>query len=236
MDTGKNKEHSWESIEAAFRLPGFRGLQVSADNWEDKADSFLAHAIARDSSDLYAHVQRIHLNIHRKHMPSLYGSLLDLFIALGNAGYALRKRMFDLSENHLEEKPRQFLAAALKTGIKATSSLPADGISVLSMGIAGTTELVKGINLTTKEFQNPLAVANSYIEFGQLSEAQHLLEKAVVDDSPTEEVQQLLLEIYKKTNNRQGFLKTFSGLRDKPGLAYPVWQATAEFFGIADAD
>lgn len=234
LNSGKNKEQAWESIEAAFRLPGFRGLQLTADNWEDKADSFLAHAVARNPGDLYAHVQRINLNISRKDIPSLFGSLLDLFIALGDAGFALRKRMFGLSKNLLEKQPRRFLSAALKAGINATSLLPADGVSVLAMGFSGVNELVKEVHQTTNGFHSPLEVANSYIEFGQLQEARQLLEKTVLDDTLTEEVQQLLLEIYRKTNNQEDFLKTFFRLRGKPGLAYSVWQATAEFLGCAD--
>lgn len=232
MKNKTNNIYGAASVEAAFRIPGFRGLHVSADNWENKASSFLAHVVARNPGDLHAHVQRINLAVRHKQVSVLYGALLDLFIALGEQGYALRKRMFDHTANLLEEKPKQFLSASLKTHIKATDAFPDQGVSVLAKGFSGVHELVEEINQAAVGNHDALAEASEYIEFSQLNEAQQVLEKAMLEDSSSEEQQQLLLEIYKKTNNKERFYEVYSTFDIKPDSAGSAWQTMAEYFGV----
>ncbi len=134
------------SIEAAFRIPGFRGLRLDTRNWNQQASSFFAFRSARTPKNLLNHVQRIIHHIQQKNPEDVYGALLDLFIVLENHGPALRARMLEYARPLLQPAQYDSLHKLLDGNTPARESLPSAHRSMLSNGFSGTFRLVEKLN------------------------------------------------------------------------------------------
>jgi hypothetical protein len=76
----------------------------------------LAYSVARTPTDLTAHTQRVLLCLRQSDPLPLFGSLADLFIALGERGAPLRQRLLGLAHPTLPEDLAEPLVAWLKQG------------------------------------------------------------------------------------------------------------------------
>lgn len=94
---------------------------------------FLSHHIQRYPYDLRAHVQRILLTGQDGLQNRTAGTLLDLFLALGDAGKAFRERMLNECRERLDEKTCALFSGWLDEGVTAQESGWLQG-SVLSTG------------------------------------------------------------------------------------------------------
>ncbi|WP_295388592.1 hypothetical protein [uncultured Thiodictyon sp.] len=92
----------------------------------------LAYSVARTPADLTAHTRRVLLCLNQADPAALFGSLADLFIALGQRGEALRRRLFDLARPLLPEAQARPLAAWLEQGGVDDRVLPDDTHAVLA--------------------------------------------------------------------------------------------------------
>ncbi len=221
-----------ESTQMAFSITGSRALGLSSDKPVEKVCEFLAHHIARKPQDLMVHVQRIKLAVDHDLEPVLHGALLDLFIALGPRGYALRKCMYDLAFKVLDNESIQYLADGLEKGIKASDAVPEQGITVLCRSIMGSVELVEMDQAADDPGHGPLEQALANIECSQLEDAQDVLEQSIRADASNLEQQTLLLDLYRKTNSRTRFLVFFSALDEGAMLTPQAWREMADHFGI----
>ncbi len=129
-------------IDAAFQIPGNSHLQLDTHGWSDKASAYLDHAVARSPQDLRSHVQRVYLHIERRDGDAIFGALVDMFIALQDAGRPLRQRLLETSRAVIDEQSYQFLLQRLETGIRSTDAILPCRRSLLSKGLSGTDQLV----------------------------------------------------------------------------------------------
>ncbi len=129
--------------EPAF-LFGTACQQSRSTDWQHKVSRFLAHEVARAPSNLNIHVQRILFAIKYRRVSDIYGAVLDLFIVLGDKGYALRGRMLSIARELLEEEYIRFLSNALRNQLKATDIFPGHAVSVLNRGFSA-----KSVQLST---------------------------------------------------------------------------------------
>ncbi|MCP4010999.1 MAG: hypothetical protein GY726_15975 [Proteobacteria bacterium] len=221
-----------ESTQMAFSITGSRALGLSSDKPAEKVCEFLAHHIARKPQDLMVHVQRIKLAVDHDLEPVLHGALLDLFIALGPRGYALRKCMYDLASKVLDKESIQYLADGLEKGIKANDPIAEQGVSVLCRSIMGSIELVEIDQPADDPGHGPLEQALANIECSQLEDAQDVLEQSVRADASSLEQQILLLDLYRKTDNKTRFSAFYSTLDEGAMLNPQAWREMADHFGI----
>lgn len=98
--------------------------------WNDAYAEFLAERVVTDPSDLFAHVARIHQHLAGPDADPLFGALLDLFIALGDRGHALRRRLVAAARKRLTPDQHRFLDEATEPGIDPGTALPSARCSV----------------------------------------------------------------------------------------------------------
>jgi len=109
--------------------------------------SYLLSSIKREPLKLELHVQRINLLLDLEDIAGLKAALVDLYIALGYSGYALKLRMLSLIRPYLEPINYQSFMLTLYSGIEAhnpvVGNLP--GV-VLSEGFTGRDKLLVHIS------------------------------------------------------------------------------------------
>ncbi len=137
---------SSKNIEAAFRIPGYRGLWLDARSWNKEAANFYAARSARTPENLLNHVQRIMHHTRQKNAEGVYGAVMDLFIVLKNHGQPLRKRMLNYARPLLEEVQYKNFYQLLDKDASALDMLTPGNCSILSKGFSGTFRLVEKLN------------------------------------------------------------------------------------------
>lgn len=226
-------EYEW--TEWAFSLGGNRRLNPDIDYDAESACQFLAHQIARKPRDLLAHVQRIRLAARHRLQPVLHGALLDLNIALGKRGPALRKHMLDVVAEVLPEQSRSYFGGLLEQGIHAYDPITDPGISVLCKGISGSVDFIEaGTGEDVRYHDTPLEQALASIESSQLEHAREVLEGAIYGGNSDPEQQQLLLDLYRKTDDRLHFSVLYSTLGEGQKFMPESWDGLADYFGMLD--
>lgn len=228
-----DKQLQSDSIEMAFRVGGSRHFDLQIDKPAEKICEFLGHQIARKPEDLLAHVQRIRVAARNQLEPYLFGAMLDLFIALGSRGYELRKRMLDYVADRLGPEAQQQFRAALEGGIQASDANEDPGISVLSKGITGHTDIVDEAHSASQQgYEDPLEQALAALESSQLEVARQVLEDAIFAGVSNTEQQQLLLDLYRKSDDTLNFSVLYSSLNENSNAAPEAWTELAKHFGI----
>jgi len=221
-------------IEPAFRIQGESRLCIDAREWKHKAGSYLAHAVAREPSDLRSHVQRVNLYLQGKDAEGVYGALLDLFIALADKGCALRERMLRCSQDLLDAERHQALHRHLTEGISPTDAVPPAQTSVFGKGYTGTDQLVVKLDSEACPARDPRKEAGSYMEYGQIDEAQQVLEKAVLSTPSRCELHYDLIEIYRCTHAKAAYLAMRQQISAVDNPVPEAWQELATDLGVDD--
>lgn len=165
------------------------------------ADS-LAHRVARQPKDLRSHVQRIMLHQHPDQQDALFAALLDLFIALGNKGLALRKRLLQTSASLVNSTQFEFLSARLDSGMSSNEMHPPALRSRLSQGSTGSVKFIlRNINNQQQDLRPALEQALDFLNYGQLNQAQQTLEQALIEDPSDMAIAQELADLYTHTRD-----------------------------------
>lgn len=222
--------HGLSSIEPVFHISDARGIRIANREWSEVAGRYLAHAVVRTPDKLHVHVQRIHFANAHGRTSELYGALIDMFISLGDRGGQLREQMLSIALEQLDGEAYDFLTAALETPLKASSVFPGKAVSVLSKGFIGSPDILTKPKATTNNGHDPLKLAESYVEYGEIHSARAQLEIELLRGRSTAAQEQQLLEIY-NTIAEQGLFDSIYALVDKDKLHVPVqWQALANHF------
>lgn len=195
-----------------------------------RTTDYLAHSVARNPNCLLTHAQRIALHVKRKESEAVCGALLDLFIVLGTHGTQLRERMLKFAESLLDQTASEFFLSNLRRGVLATNDLPISPYSVLTKGVHGTTDLVRQIPDRRTLDRDPLQQARECLEFGQVGEAQRILEVALIDQPERVELHHDLLEIYRYTADQVGFNAMRIKLESKNHSLVHLWDNMADSF------
>lgn len=202
-----------------FRQPAF-GLDDARDirirGWSSgQAGAFLCHAIARDPTHLLHHTQRIDLSIVASDGEDAFSALLDLFIALGPLGSALRKRMLSATRPLLTLAQAGFLIRSLASGCVATVQHPPASHSVLSLGVTGRLDLVERTESVTSAEADPLIDAETQIVDGNVDAARATLEAALNESPERDDLAKALIELYVRSAD----LKKLRATRERLGAA-----------------
>jgi len=201
-----------DEVEIGFHLGTSMELNPHLGIGSARLAEYLAHAIAASPSDLIRHTQRIFFFYENHDSEGLYSALLDLFIALGDAGAALRGRLLKGSKDRL--MPEHYRALARWLGRKTPlqeKDLPLPTQSILHRGISGTCELVKVFSKERERGRDPLMEAREYIEYFQIEEALELLEAAVLAHPERLALHTELTQLYLATRD----LARFRAMREK---------------------
>lgn len=196
-----------------------------------KVLDFLAHRVSNNPKDLLAHVQRVVAHSHAGTPESLYGALLDLFIALDSKGYELRKRLLMKCAPFFNREQRQALTRGLESGVKATDRLPLTPTSLLKYPWSGNTRLVERVDghAVVVNF-DALDEARDLIDSGFLDEARMLLEELLLTQPECEETNKELLDLYRYTRNKKAFFAARQRLEGLPLALADIWEELANKF------
>ncbi len=197
----------------------------------DQSVNFLSHRVTCNSSDLAAHVHRVVAHYYKGSADGIYGALLDLYIALGSKGFALRKRMYETFAPFLESDHRAALRKGLQSGLKAEDYVPDSIVSRFKHPNLGNTYLVekRGDEIVRVDF-DALDEARDLIDSGFIEEARMLLEEILTTQPECEETNKELLDIYKYTKDKEAFFATKKRLDGLPLALGDAWEELTEKF------
>jgi hypothetical protein len=155
----------------------------------------------------------------------LAGAVQDLFIALEGKGADLKENMLDLIKSKLSNEDIRDLEAWLSSGTRTGYSLKQG--SVLDKGLLGAPQTLVTVEHDKKEaaptYGNSIEEANALLEYGQVEEAQTLLEKDLIR-SNDDDVMTELLNIYQYTRDKAS-LEATAGKLSESGVELPdAWK------------
>ena len=227
--SGDGITHSAQ-IPLSFRLTAERALRLSPANNNEALEIWqhLSHHVRRYPHDLRAHVQRILLAQSPTLNDRLEGSLLDLFLALGNAGHMLKERVLGLCAEDINEETKQLLAGWGGENSNADQNARWINGSVLASGQRSTQhKLITQLRVESEQSYSSLqAEIQDCLEYGQIDIAQELLENEVLEGRATPELEQELLIIYQHTRNGER-LAEIAGSIVTSGVELPAYWAEA---------
>jgi tetratricopeptide (TPR) repeat protein len=169
--------------------------------------AYLHHRILRNPRDLLAHTRRVMLALAGNQQALVYAALTDLFTALGEKGADLRAGLL--------EKCRPVLTLE-----QAQALLDEPHASQGSPLVARHLANVHAVALSVLEEVREL------LENGQVELAQNMLEQALPQDQDNLELTQELLEIYRRSRNRDAALRTLASLpweRQRASFGMTCW-------------
>ena len=188
---------------------------------------FLARKIKRNPRDLLSHVQRIYLNYVQKNEEAYFGAVVDLLIALGSNGLALKKSVLRPTYGLLENEHEAFIKKHLHSGINATQLIPTRE-SRLSKGLSSTAAIVIGKAADDLNIK-PLPSAREKLSSGNLVTAQVILENALEQDPGDIEIAYELLELYRSHQMAKAFKTMTTRLTGKTLAAQEKWAETETY-------
>ncbi len=200
---------SLDPVELSFYLDEDDKNSVDWPFSHTKSLDYLTGQIARQSRNLYLHIQRINFCYRNDIGEQLYAAVLDLFLCnRGEGGYPLRQRMLNGVKSRLSNKHARLFKKSLELGGNSALSLPVNRYSIFGTGVTGARILVKQIIKTDGE-ADPLILALDFIEYSQLDEARDVLETAVLKQADREDITVELFQLYKSTRDLASFQKTY---------------------------
>jgi len=204
-----------EEVGVHFLVSDSRCLSLP-DTGRDKEHSlYLGHLIVDNPRNLRVHVQRILILVRQRDELSLRGSLVDLFITLGDRGEALKRRMLSCAAPVLSKTMAAFLHKNLADGFNASDkAISQVRMSLLSLGCIGSSELIrKRTTQGSSSARDPIEVARLCVEYGQLDVAFDTLEAALRLDPGSTDVTSELLKLYRASGMPERAFETRDYLR-----------------------
>ncbi len=162
----------------------------------------------------------------------LYAVLLDFFIVLEERGETLRMRMFHGSKSRLSKQQGEYLMAYLHSG----KALPGNSFSILHSGCTDNPEFITMTESPADKQHDSLQLARDFIDYSQLTEAKEVLEKAILEQPENAALSELLLELYKSTDDFSGWQRIMAFFSERQDAVPAIWTASITSFAADHAD
>lgn len=193
------------TLPLAFRMPDEKNLRLSPNYDALQTWRFLSHQIRRSPLDLRAHVQRVLLTHHEGLADRMEGSLMDLYLALGNdAGAMLKERMLEQCSPYLSTEAVQFFKQLQTEGLNQGLDREWRLGSVLATGENQVHRPLVTVerSVEASRYTSVLEEAQACLDYGQIDIAQELLETEILAGHQDPAIEQELLNIYQYTRNK----------------------------------
>ncbi len=187
----------------------------------------LERRILRRPRDLESHVRRILALKELSDADGIAGALADLFLVLGDRGWALRERLYAAVRKHLEPAHARFFGRHLDSGLSPTDPMPSFERSRLSKQVIGTTRIVV---TRGDEWSDAFELSRQAADAGADDEARELLEGLLDVDPGNVEVCEALLDLYERNSLREVFFRTYTQFLGRPLACFDRWLALAARF------
>jgi hypothetical protein len=224
-------------MDPLFVLDSWSALSVMPQLDHERLSDHLAHQVSRSPGDLKTHTRRILFFSNEHHADGLFGALLDLFVVLGDKGLALRKRLLGAAAATLSDSQIEILRTRLNQGIHRFDALPPTQYSVLCQFLPQGEKLVQVTSAVHRQdsSRDPAEEARDLLEYGQVEEAQRLLEEAVLDSPLRLDLNEDLLEIYRYTQNPDDLFDMLARLGGRTTAIPEKWEAMIDHFDDLEA-
>lgn len=199
----------------AFRVPA----RIDAETALRK----LELRISRDPQDLLSHVRRILVLTDVSDPEALFSAMVDLYLALGNQGLALRSLLLEIVAEYLPADEHAYLEQRLEDGLRAKQRLPITSASRLSPGLIGSPTMVREPDRSAYAAPvqgSALDTARQLLEDGDLDSARLVLEDALVDSPDDADVAAELYEIHRRLRDRAA-IESLNARLQARGAALP---------------
>jgi hypothetical protein len=220
----KDKD-SLPELPVSFVLASQKQLHVNNLHDTTKTWRYYSHHISRHPQDLRAHTQRLFLALDNDMPDVLAGATQDLFIALEGKGADLKANMLELVKPKLKSEDSSIFEAWLSSGTR--KSFTEKQGSVLDKGLPGEPQTLVTVAHDKEEaaptYGNAIEEANALLEYGQVEEAQTLLEEDLLR-SNDEEVMVELLNIYQYTRDKTSLEATAGKLLESGVELSDAWK------------
>lgn len=212
-------------LPASFILTHQKQLDISiVYNNSSEAWRYYSYHISRFPQDLRAHAQRLFLGINANMTDFLAGAIQDLFISLGKSGSPLKKKMLDLVKSKLNNIDIAHFEIWLSTGNRKDYSYRLG--SVLDSGLSGKSQKLVTVEQSqeTSSYGSVIEEAYACLEYGQVEEAQKLLESELQRDVNNADIAQELLNIYQYTRDKESLDSITAQLADSDVILSDAWK------------
>lgn len=195
-------KHTKQLSEPGLAFAGLDGGPLCIEAGLQQPQAFVRYMAGmrrRQPDNLKRHVQYLVTLLQMPEVDSeqLFAGLVDLFIALGDGGLALRRRLLARSRPWLQPAALAFLRPHLDGGMDSNTPLPPGCKAVLTGGVSGLLDFASREQLAGNGFASLYEEAVSQLEYGEVEQAQELLEKALREQPRNEEIAAELVAIYR---------------------------------------
>lgn len=214
------------TLPPTFTLTGQPALRLSNDYQPLSLWRFLSHHVRRYPLDLRAHVQRILLAAEPDLHDRLEGSLMDLYLALGDSGSMLKTRMLKTCSPLLTDESQNTFSRWLQENSAEEIDQQWRIGSVLASGSGHNAgELVTmQRSESASSYASIMDEVQACMEYGQVEVAQDLLEQEVFAGRTDEQIEQELLNIYQYTRDKAKLNQMAEAMAATGFEPSPQWQ------------
>ncbi len=213
---------------SAVRNPFINKLPTFFDSAEEDTLEVLVHQVTKDPRNLVNHLQRIYFCYFNNQSEQLNAALIDLCSILLGKGRGLSQRMITGCQSVISAT--QFSAFRRYLESACSHDLPNSQYAVLHRNMIGSSNLIAKVKAEDKG-HDFMQLAHDYIEYSQLESAVDVLERGVREQPDREDIQALLLELYRSTEDVARFRAMYETvLKNNQGLI-KEWERLNDAFG-----
>lgn len=213
--------------EPVFFMDNNQTLHCVQNN--DEVLSYLVFSVRQQPKNLLKHLQRIIFCYKKQDQSLLYAALVDFFIVLQSAGWAIKKRMLGGAKKQLSDE----LFNKLQLLLNNKQEITGNKFSVLTTGIDLDAEpllILQELLDSPAVSHDPLQIARDFVEFSQLDEAIKMLETAILENPERDEIHRDLLELYQSTRDVEAFNKMKISLTHITHSMQDEWDKLSIYF------
>ena len=206
-------------VEPHFVYAGHNKLQIATECVSSRQMDYLNSLIVGKNNNITAHVRKIMLlkdtNADTK---VVFAAFIDFFTVLKNNGSDIKKRLLNSCQPNLTKEHLDDLASYLNAGKIEVNDINAgcrlkeiEELLLFDLGKNKKFIKVEKINKATPYENDLKLMVHNYMENSQIDLAIAALEGALLENPKIIEMGELLMQLYKGTNDKEAF----SFLHDK---------------------
>ena len=200
---------------------------------------YLDNQIIKKPNKLLSHIRKIRvLQIREGRSAQLFAALVDMFEVMQKNGLAIKERILNESKPLLSKLQFGYLQSVLSSGEVVHSSNDDQmetlqicrSIPGLSFIHAKTDETKSYLLNSQNELNNLAELIDGYIESSQIDLALDTLEVSMEHSNFTTEMGELLMSLYKSSDNKLRFENILNSQNKKSQSLPAYWYETELFF------
>ena len=203
-------------IEPAFYFGIAKDRKLPDHANHTHTENSFEYRLKSSPNDLSCHLQRLQFFASEKNSDGLFTSICDLFIVLGSQGLPLRQRLVASCKRALNQQQTEFLESHLT---EKTLSADSDTLPDACFFKAQSFELIEPETETpatteTKEPEDVLHIAESYIENSQFDTALEYMQEHLTQNPKNKALTLKLISLYKALNCADKFKNAYTKFSD----------------------